>query len=641
MNGKHVSITKPGGGISSAACDDCLGFCNHSRPVPRPQDCRFEMTSVVNIAAYKFSPLTDLKPRRARLQSLCKSWDLKGTILLSVEGINLFVAGGEAQIELLLSELRSWRGLEDLQPKSSRTDHQPFRRMLVRLKQEIIAFGVEGIDPARRTSPKLAPQQLKRWLDEGRELTLLDTRNNYEVKLGTFKRALPVGIDHFREFPAAVGNLPAELKERPLVMFCTGGIRCEKAGPFMEREGFKNVFQLDGGILKYFEECGGTHYHGECFVFDQRTGIDPDLQQTQSVQCFNCRTPLSAVDQQHEHYEHGKSCPYCFKTPAEQMTATIARRHERIKSLIVPLPGSQPRDHFKPVNVPAECDGQRLLDALCRVVRHIPASDWERRCADGLVLTADREAAPASRIVRAGERYLHKLPSVIEPNVNMQIELLHEDEALIVLNKPAPLPMHAAGRFYHNTLKYVLDELYRPQKPRPSHRLDANTTGVVVAARTSHFAGLIQPQFARGEVEKVYLVRVQGHPPSDEFSCDAPISVLPGKLGSRVVDESAGLLARTEFKVLQRLTDGSALLEARPITGRTNQIRVHLWHLGLPVCGDPAYLQGDALGDSQTLSVDAPPLCLHAWSITFKHPLHQERVTFTAPLPGWADLTLT
>lgn len=595
------------------------------------------MNSVTNLAAYKFLPLTDLQPRRARLQSLCQRWDLKGTILLSVEGINLFVAGAAEQVQLLLSELRSWAGLEDLQPKISVTDHQPFRRMLVRLKKEIIAFGVEGIDPARRTSPKLAPRELKRWLDEGREVTLLDTRNNYEVKLGTFKGALPIGIDHFREFPSALNNLPAQLKERPLVMFCTGGIRCEKAGPLMEREGFKNVFQLDGGILNYFEECGGAHYDGECFVFDQRTGIDPALQQTQSTQCFNCRTPLSTADQQHEHYEHGKSCSYCFKTPAEQMAATIARRHERIELLITPLPGSQPRDHFKPINVPAECDGQRLLDALSRVVRHIPASDWERRCTEGLVLAADGQAVLANKVVRAGERYLHKLPAVIEPHVNMQIELLHEDAALIVLNKPAPLPMHAAGRFYHNTLKYVLDELYRPQKPRPSHRLDANTTGVVVVARTSHFAGLIQPQFARGEVEKVYLARVQGHPPSDEFSCDAPISALPGKLGSRIIDEEAGLPARTEFKVRRRMTDGSTLLEVRPLTGRTNQIRVHLWHLGSPVCGDPAYLKGDALGDSQTLSIDAPPLCLHAWRINFKHPLHDQRMTFTAPPPNWAD----
>jgi RluA family pseudouridine synthase len=243
-----------------------------------------------------------------------------------------------------------------------------------------------------------------------------------------------------------------------------------------------------------------------------------------------------------------------------------------------------------------------------------------------------------SQVVRAGERYQHKVPAVIEPNVNMQIELLHEDEAVIVLNKPAPLPMHAGGRFYRNTLQHVLETIYYPQKPRPSHRLDANTTGVVVVARTRHFAGQIQAQFARAEVEKVYLVRVTGHPASDEFICDAPISSDAGKLGSRTVDPDSGLPARTGFLVQQRIADGTALLEARPLTGRTNQIRIHLAHLGFPVCGDPAYLTGSRLGESQTLDVDAPPLCLHAWRIGFRHPLTQKTVTFTATPPTWATL---
>jgi UPF0176 protein len=593
------------------------------------------MHPILNIAAYRFLPLSDLRFLRARLQSQCKDWELKGTILLSPEGINLFVAGTAENIDLLLAELRSWPGLETLQPKVSETDHQPFRRMLVRIKKEIIAFGVEGIDPARRTSPKLAPRELKRWLDEGRPVTLLDTRNDYEVKLGTFRNALPIGIDQFREFPQAVGKLAPELKEQPIVMFCTGGIRCEKAGPFMEREGFKNVFQLDGGILKYFEECGGEHYDGECFVFDGRVGLDASLQETDSSQCFNCQTPLTQADQQHEHYVAGKSCSYCFKSEAEHMAARIARRHDQIRQLAVSLPGSQPQDQFKPVNVPALCDGQTLLDALCRVAPHIPADTWQQRCNDGRVLNEAGHPALASQTVRAGERFRHKHSSVIEPDVNMHVELLHEDEALIVLNKPAPLPMHTGGRFYLNTLQHVLNTVYDPQKPRPAHRLDANTTGVVVVTRTKHFAGLVQPQFACGEVEKVYLVLVQGQPTSDEFTCDAPISESPGVLGSRIVDPASGLEARTEFRVLERFADGTALLEARPLTGRTNQIRVHLWHLGFPVCGDPVYRPGGTVGDSQTLPIDAPPLCLHASSITLRHPVTQERAQFTAPMPAW------
>jgi UPF0176 protein len=597
------------------------------------------MNPVLNIAAYRFLPLADLKPLRARLLTLCKAADLKGTILLSPEGINLFVAGEAQGIQLLLAELRGWPGLEDLQPKVSETAQQPFRRMLVRLKKEIIAFGVEGIDPARRTSPKLAAKELKRWLDEGRPVTLLDTRNDYEVKLGTFRNAQPLGIRHFREFPAAVARLPAQLKEQPIVMFCTGGIRCEKAGPFMERAGFKSIFQLDGGILKYFEECGGEHYEGECFVFDQRVGLDPSLHETQSSQCFCCQTPLSAADQQHENYVPGVSCAYCFKSPAEHMAANIARRHEQINRVAVPLPGGRPYDHFKPVTIPAHCDGRELLATLCRLFAHIPQETWLQRFALGRMLDSAGQAALPTRIVRAGERYQHKLPAVTEPDVNMKIQLLHEDEAVIVLNKPAPLPMHAGGRFYRNTLQHVLDTIYAPQKPRPSHRLDANTTGVVVVARTRHFAGRIQSQFARGEVEKVYLARVQGHPAIDEFTCDAPISQDAGKLGSRSVDEDSGAPARTEFRVQQRMADGTALLEARPLTGRTNQIRIHLAHLGFPVCGDPAYLMGKTLGESQTLDVAAPPLCLHAWRIGFRHPLDQQRVTFTAPPPPWVAAT--
>jgi UPF0176 protein len=318
------------------------------------------------------------------------------------------------------------------------------------------------------------------------------------------------------------------------------------------------------------------------------------------------------------------------------MAANIARRHEQIGRLRVPLPGSQPYDHYKPVTIPAKCDGRRLLDTLCELFSHIPAETWQQRFAQGRVLNGTGQPVVASQVVRAGERYQNKFPAVIEPDVNMHIELLHEDEALIVLNKPAPLPMHAGGRFYRNTLQNVLDLIYAPQKPRPSHRLDANTTGVVVVARTRYFAGQIQAQFAREEVEKVYLVRVNGHPAADAFVCDAPISGDAGKLGSRTVDSASGLPARTQFRVQRRAVDGTALLEARPLTGRTNQIRIHLAHLGFPVCGDAAYLMGNCVGETQTLDVDAPPLCLHAWRISFRHPLDQRTVTFTAAPPTWA-----
>lgn len=235
------------------------------------------MPSIINLSAYQFTLLDNLPAWRDQLKAVSAAGRLRGAILLSPAGINFFVAGERASIDALLAAIRTLPGLADLTPKESESDEQPFNRMLVKIKKEIIAFGVAGIDPARRPTAKLPARPLKLWLDEGRPVTLLDTRNDYEVRLGTFRGAVSAGIDNFRDFPQAAGRLPAELKEQPIVMFCTGGIRCEKAGPFMEQAGFKNVLQLDGGILKYFEECGGAHYEGECFVFDQRRKRDHGL----------------------------------------------------------------------------------------------------------------------------------------------------------------------------------------------------------------------------------------------------------------------------------------------------------------------------------------------------------------------------
>jgi UPF0176 protein len=282
------------------------------------------MASVTNISVYKFAPLANLVPLRDELRRVTAEAGLKGTILLSSEGINLFVAGTSAAVAELIGILRKIPGLEDLTPKESISDEQPFNRMLVKIKKEIIAFGIEGIDPARRPTAKLAPATLKQWLDEGRRITLLDTRNDYEIRMGTFSGALPAGIDHFREFPDAVRELPESLKRQPIVMFCTGGIRCEKAGPFMEQAGFTNVHQLEGGILKYFEECGGAHYEGECFVFDRRVGVDPSLRETNSVLCYNCQLPLKEEEQLHPHYVPDVSCPHCFgKNRTAVQTAAV------------------------------------------------------------------------------------------------------------------------------------------------------------------------------------------------------------------------------------------------------------------------------------------------------------------------------
>ncbi len=594
------------------------------------------MPAVVNIAAYQFTTLTDLAALRERLRAQCKAWNLKGTILLSGEGINLFVAGGQAEIDLLLTEIRSLSGLENFTPKVSVSDEQPFNRMLVRIKKEIIAFGVPEIEPAKHTAPKIAPHELKRWLDEGTPVTLLDTRNDYEVKLGTFDNALSLGIDHFRSFPAAVDQLPANLKRQPIVMFCTGGIRCEKAGPYMQRAGFQQIFQLDGGILKYFEDCGNAHYTGECFVFDKRVGVDAALAESENTQCFNCLEPLSAADQEDSRYVFGRSCPHCYVSEAEQMQRTIAERELAIARTTSPLPGSAPYDHFRPIRIAAEHEGQTLLDTLCSILPHFKSTYWHERFAEQLLLDANRQPVTAEQQVRAGERYLHRMPATAEPDVSTVIRILHEDNAIVVINKPAPLPLHPSGRFNRNTLLSILNNAYHPQKLRPVHRLDANTTGVVVFARTRHFAGRLHPQFSDGNVEKLYLARIKGHPPEDQFSCDAPISSDTSDLGARAIDEQ-GLPARTEFRVLHRHPDGASLIEARPITGRTNQIRVHLWHLGYPIQGEQTYLPNGQLGDTQTHNIDDPPLCLHAQRISFNHPLTGERVAFECAPPAWAD----
>jgi UPF0176 protein len=269
------------------------------------------MADIVNIAAYKFAPLTGLVELRDDLRAFTKSRDLRGTILLAAEGINVFIAGTRGDVDALLQRIGQVPGLGELPAKESFSEDRPFNRMLVKIKKEIIAFGVPGIDPANRPARRLAARELKRWLDERRPVTLLDTRNNFEVATGTFDGALAVGVDDFRDFPEAAADLPDAVRRGPVVTFCTGGIRCEKAAPLLEREGFTDVWQLDGGILKYFQECGGAHFHGQCFVFDKRVALKPDLTPGGLAQCFVCQAILSAREQASADYVRGKSCPRC------------------------------------------------------------------------------------------------------------------------------------------------------------------------------------------------------------------------------------------------------------------------------------------------------------------------------------------
>ncbi len=246
------------------------------------------MTSpIVNISSYKFIPIAEerLPDLQARFKEFCVHAGMKGTILLSPEGINLMLSGTSASIENFWSFLHGFEEFADMQPKKSESEHLVFKRMKVLIKKEIITMRRPQIKPLEKTAPRVAPKELQQWLDEKRDVILLDTRNEFEIAYGTFENAVNPHIPHFQMFADAVQNLntssdPAahNAKERVVVTFCTGGIRCEKASAYMMELGYKNVFQLDGGILKYFEETGGAYWNGSCFVFDERIAVTPDLQ---------------------------------------------------------------------------------------------------------------------------------------------------------------------------------------------------------------------------------------------------------------------------------------------------------------------------------------------------------------------------
>jgi RluA family pseudouridine synthase len=590
--------------------------------------------SATNIAGYKFASLDDLADRRRGLRRLCRQLGLRGTILLSQEGINLFVSGSKESVDALLAHLRGDPLLADLDVKTSFSDEVPFRRMLVKIKNEIVAFGVPGIDPARRTSAKLSPAELKRWLDEGRKVALLDVRNEYEVALGTFKNALSAGLHSFRQFPQAVRALPTELKDEPLVMFCTGGIRCEKAGPYMEREGFRHVFQLDGGILKYFEECGGAHFIGECFVFDRRVSLGKRLDDTETTQCFACQHPLSGDDQRSPQYVFGESCPYCYVPPEAKMKKLLAERQQALELLVTPLPGSRPYDNYRPMYVSSRHDHLTVIDFLDANHPHLGRDRWIAECSQSRILRAATPLSPDAT-VRAGDRIEHLFPDTVEPDVNPNIAIIHEDDAIVVVNKPAPLPMHPCGRFNRNTLSYILGKVYKPLQLRIAHRLDANTSGVVLLCKTRAVAAKVQPQFQSGGVSKVYLARIEGWPEWDGVVCREPVGVETTVAGARLVDP-CGQSAVTEIQVVRRLPDGTSLVRAVPRTGRTNQIRIHLSFLGFPIVGEATYLRSQTIGDAQTLDVSAQPLCLHSLSLELCHPITNERVQYMAAQPPWA-----
>ena len=248
------------------------------------------MPSILNISGYKFLALSGLTKLRTDFLEQAANFKLKGTILLSNEGINLNAAGLPEHIKAFLLWLQKDPRFFDMIFRESYSLASPFRVMKVKLKKEIITMRQKNISPTAQKAAALSPEILKQWLDENRDFTLLDTRNDYEVCFGTFRHAKHLHLNHFGEFPESAKKIS---RDKPIVMFCTGGIRCEKAALVMMEMGHSNVYQLEGGILNYFSKVGGDYFSGECFVFDGRIALDANLQPTDTKQCVICQGPVT------------------------------------------------------------------------------------------------------------------------------------------------------------------------------------------------------------------------------------------------------------------------------------------------------------------------------------------------------------
>lgn len=275
-----------------------------------------EHQAFVNIAAYKFVTFDDIEALRPVYQERCAQWGLRGTILLTPEGINLFLSGTRAHIDAFVAWLRSDARFADIDVKESLSSEQSHKRMLVKIKKEIITMRMPLIKPEDGRAPAVAPATLKRWLDQGHDdagkpVVMVDTRNDFEVDVGTFDNVVDYRISKFTEFPDVIATHKSDFDGKTVVTFCTGGIRCEKAAIHMQNIGYDNVYQLEGGILKYFEEVGGAHYSGDCFVFDYRTALNPKLEPTVTTQCFACRAIVTPREQLSPDYIYGVSCPHC------------------------------------------------------------------------------------------------------------------------------------------------------------------------------------------------------------------------------------------------------------------------------------------------------------------------------------------
>ncbi|WP_144394002.1 rhodanese-related sulfurtransferase [Pleionea sediminis] len=283
-------------------------------------------------ALYKFVKLEDFESIRQPLFKFMMENHIVGTLLLAHEGINGTVAGSRKNIDSLIKWLQQDSRLNPLEFKESYTDESPFKRTKVKLKKEIVTMGVEDIDPNKTVGTYIDP---KDWNDliSAPDVLVVDTRNDYEVEVGTFKNAVNPHTETFREFPNYVKQHLDPGKHKKVAMFCTGGIRCEKSTAYLKEQGFEEVYHLRGGILKYLEEVpkDKTLWQGDCFVFDDRVTVNHDLERGSYDQCHACRLPITTQDKQSELYEKGVSCPHCFDKTTPEQKERYAQRELQIQ----------------------------------------------------------------------------------------------------------------------------------------------------------------------------------------------------------------------------------------------------------------------------------------------------------------------
>ena len=283
-------------------------------------------------ALYKFTRLDDFEEIQLPLRSFLDSLSVKGTLLLAREGINGTISGTKVSLEKVLDYLQSDPRFLDLEFKFSYSKKIPFKRLKVKLKKEIVTMGLTEIDPTHSAGTYVKPKDWNELINDP-DVVLIDTRNNYEYEIGSFKGAINPNTETFREFPSFTKNTLEQYRDKKIAMFCTGGIRCEKSTAYLKSEGFKNVFHLQGGILKYLEEVNEDEslWEGECFVFDDRVAVKHNLEQGQYDQCHACRFPITEEDTMHPHYEKGASCPRCYGTKNSSQMSRYREREKQVK----------------------------------------------------------------------------------------------------------------------------------------------------------------------------------------------------------------------------------------------------------------------------------------------------------------------